>query len=194
MNIVTVTYNSNFHYIRPDISLNRDGNDYFCPDGITDFTVAPFVFIRIDKAGKSVGAKFAQRYYSRIGYGLNLTAKSLIDNTVPQSFFTANSLDNSTYVSELFLPEEFPFNKINESLKQFVKQLQEKSNNPAQDNFLALTDSQTLKEIFASKMEQITKLSSIRTGDFIALELCNHVKIHTDSIVSFGDISFTLKS
>lgn len=194
MNIVTVTYNSNFHYIRPDISLNRDRNDYFCPDGITDFTVAPFVFIRIDKAGKSVGAKFAQRYYSRIGYGLNLTAESLIDNSVPQSFLTANSLDNSTYVSELFLPEEFPFNKINESLKQFIRQLQEESNIPAQDDFFALTDSQTLKEFFAGKMEQITRLSSIRTGDFIVLELCSHIKIRPDSMVSFGDISFTLKS
>ena len=59
MNIVTVPYNSDFYYIRPDISLNRDSNDYFCPDEVTEITVAPFVYIRMDKAGKAISYKFA---------------------------------------------------------------------------------------------------------------------------------------
>lgn len=193
MNIVTVTYNSNFHYIRPDISLNRDGNDYFCPDGITEFTVAPFVFIRIDKAGKSVGAKFAQRYYSRMGYGVNLTAQSLIDKSAPQSFLTANSLDNSTYISELYSPEEFPSNKIKESLMQLMQQDREEGNDIVSNYFTASGNPLNITDIFSVKMEQITRLSSVRTGDFIALELCAPVKTYPGCHVKFGDISFTLK-
>ena len=105
MNIITVPYNSDFHYIRPDISLNRDSNDYFCPDDITEIAVVPFIYIRMERAGKAISAKFANRYCSQIGYGVSLSAKSLIVENCPVSFQTANSLDNSTYISQLFQPD-----------------------------------------------------------------------------------------
>lgn len=178
MNIITVTYNSDFFYIRPDISLNRDGNDYFCPDNITEIAVAPFIYIRIDKAGKSIQSKFAHRYYSSIGYGVNLSGQSLIDNNIPQSFLMANALDNTTYISQLYHPDEFPLEKL----------VQEFQNTLSAENGTA-----ALLNIFNKKIEQITSLSSVRTGDLIALELAYPVQKELNSSVKFGEIEFMIR-
>ncbi len=169
MNILTVSHNSDFYYIRPDISLNRDSNDYFCPDGITEITVAPFIYIRMDKAGKAVSRKFAPRYYSTVGYGVNLTAASLINCEVPQSFLTANSLDNTTYVSATYSFEEFPFEIL--------------------DNL----SGEKIKEIFNEQIEKITRLTSVRTGDYIAIELAPHTPITVGKSIKLGEIAFTIK-
>ncbi len=190
MNILTVTYNSDFYYIRPDISLNRDSNDYFCPDGITEITVAPFLYIRIDKAGKAVNRKFAPRYYSSIGYGINLTAASIIDKNAPQSFLTANSLDNSTYVSKICTLDEFEPEILLESLQQFCK-----SSNVSvpEDVMEVLSGKENIVQLFNTQLEKITRLTSVRTGDFIAVELAPHSPAPIDSAIQLGEIKFTIK-
>lgn len=98
MNIITVPYGSKGFYSRPDTSLNRDSNDYFCPDGITALAAAVFIYARATKAGKSVAAKFAQRYYTAIGTGIHLSAPGLVCGFSPESWWLAHSLDNSTFL------------------------------------------------------------------------------------------------
>lgn len=98
MNIFTVPYGSKSFYTRPDTSLNKDSNDYFCPDGITQLAAAVFVYARAAKAGKSVASKFAPRYYNVIGTGIHLSAPELIEDGNPASWWLANSLDNSTFL------------------------------------------------------------------------------------------------
>lgn len=179
MNIVTVPYNSDFYYIRPDISLNRDSNDYFCPDEITEITVAPFVYIRMDKAGKAISFKFAGRYCSQIGYGVNLTAQSLVNKDYPMSFLTANSLDNTTYVSKLYLPQEFPADLL--------------KNNNLQENIFQDFNATELIERFYKQIEKITRLTSVRTGDLIILELAEPVPVKIGSNIKLGELSFSIK-
>ena len=179
MNIVTVPDNSDFYYIRPDISLNRDSNDYFCPDEITEITVAPFVYIRMDKAGKAISFKFAGRYCSQIGYGVNLTAQSLVNKDYPMSFLTANSLDNTTYVSKLYLPQEFPADLL--------------KNNNLQENIFLDFNATELIERFYKQIEKITRLTSVRTGDLIILELAEPVPVKIGSNIKLGELSFSIK-
>lgn len=191
MNIITTTYNSNFFYVRPDISLNRDSNDYFCPDEISEITVAPFLYIRMDKAGKSVQAKFASRYYSSIGYGLNLTAKSLIDEKHPQSFLMANSLDNSTIVSQLYATDKFNCASIlQEMLKVDGKRAEivYMDRECAPEKSLAL-----LEELFNKKTEVISRLTSFKTGDYIAIEIAEHTPVKIGDIITFGELKFQIK-
>ena len=106
MNIITVPYNSKGYFVRPDTSLNKDSNDYFCPDNITELAVASFIFVRASKAGKSVSAKFASRYYTTYGTGFRLWAPGMIDSSAPESWWMANSLDNSTFITEEGLPAD----------------------------------------------------------------------------------------
>ena len=50
MNIITVPYGSENFYCRPDTSLNRDSNDYFCPDGVTELAASVFIYAKAIKA------------------------------------------------------------------------------------------------------------------------------------------------
>ena len=99
MNIITVPYGSKGFYVRPDTSLNRDSNDYFCPDGITELAAAVFIYAKATKAGKSVSSKFAPRYYTAIGTGIHLSASQLASDNRPESWWIAHSLDNSTFLT-----------------------------------------------------------------------------------------------
>ena len=192
MNIVTVPYNSDFYYIRPDISLNRDGNDYFCPDNITEIAVAPFIYIRMDKAGKAISAKFAHRYCSQIGYGLNLTAQSLINEEYPMSFCTANSLDNSTYISQLYQPEEFPAQNIIQAIE--TSELFNKNTDATiRAKEILGNGIENIKDQFYTHIERITKLSSVRTGDLIILELTPSQIVTQSSRIEFDSFNFSIK-
>ena len=98
LNIITVPYGSKGFYVRPGTSLNRDSNDYFCPDGVNELAAAVFIYARATKAGKSVAAKFAPRYYTSIGTGIHLYAPALATDDSPQSWWVSRSLDNSTFL------------------------------------------------------------------------------------------------
>lgn len=191
MNIITTKYNSNFYYVRPDISLNRDSNDYFCPDDITEITVAPFLYIRMDKAGKSVQAKFASRYYSSIGYGLNITAQSLINEKYPESFLMANSLDNSTIVSQLYATD-----KVNSAsiLQETIKINGKAAEILYMDRKCAPEKSLSLLEgLFNKKAEVISRLTSFKTGDYIAVEIAEHTPVKIGDTITFGELTFQIR-
>lgn len=186
MNIITISYNSNFYYIRPDTSLNRDSNDYFCPDHITEITVVPFIYIRFDKAGKSISTKFASRYYTQMGYGLNLAAQSLIDPSEPFSFSTANSLDNTTYISTLYKPGLFPAAVFSteSSLPFDIPRL---LNEDSTINIPATLDA------FHLKLEQVSRLCSVKTGDLLVMELCSPKTLPLTCSIQLGEIAFSIK-
>ena len=99
MNIFTVPYGSNDFYARPDTSLNKDSNDYFCPDYITGLAASVFVYARAIKAGKSVASKFAPRYYNAIGTGVHFWVPEMVSPDSPQTWWMAHSLDNTTFLS-----------------------------------------------------------------------------------------------
>ncbi len=199
MNIVTVPFNSTFYYIRPDISLNRDSNDYFCPECISEITVVPFIYIRMDKAGKSIASKFAERYYSQIGYGLNLSAKSLVEEGIPLSAAMANSLDNTTYVSDLNKFEEFNIGEFASQLREFAEQkFIRESGVSVRIHIAEGRDGDEvrmdhIREMFNRKIALITPFTSVRSGDYIAIELSDPVPLPFNRRIKFGEISFMVK-
>lgn len=178
MNIIAIPYDGpeGCFYFRPDTTLNRDCENYYCPESVTSLSVTPAVYIRVDRAGKAIAAKFARRYYSRIGYGLNITASSLIDENVPQSFCMANSLDNTTYLSELFTPEAFPIKELNAETKADIT-----------------TETASLLAYIDKKIEEITPSISVRTGDYIVFELSPTRSLGPAAEVRFMNLLFSVK-
>jgi hypothetical protein len=101
LNIIIQSYNNgNKFYLKPDTSLNRDCNNYFCPETIGSLSVSPFIYIRIERAGKSILEKFAERYYKSGGYGISLKAVSYTTGENTQREMS-NLLDNSTFLSPI---------------------------------------------------------------------------------------------
>lgn len=106
MNLITIPYSSEAFYIRPDTSLNRDSNDYFCPDGVDELVATVFIYAKAGKAGKSVASRFANRYYSIIGEGIHLSAPAIAKDNTPESWWVSNSLDSSTFLLGNEAPKE----------------------------------------------------------------------------------------
>lgn len=152
MNIVLFGHNGKFHYFRPDISLNRGGNDYFCPDGITELAVTPFIYLKMERAAKAVSARFAPRYYREAGYGLHLTATQLEQPGDPVSWHTARSLDSTLYVAPAVPLEQF-------------------SCPPELQSAEALRLPEGLFRLFDRQLETVSLRSWLRAGDFVCLEL-----------------------
>ena len=48
-------------------------------------------------------------------------------------------------------------------------------------------------QFFYEKIEKITKYTSVRTGDFIAMELHTPVIMPSEMAIKFGEISFSIK-
>ena len=59
---------------RPDTSWEREDKDLYAPDFVDGYLFSPVLFVRISKAGKCIGRKFAGRYYDAVNYGILLHA------------------------------------------------------------------------------------------------------------------------
>lgn len=157
MNIVTIPYGGRSHYLRPDTSYNKDRNDYFCPDTIKLLAAVPFIYVRVDRAAKAVSAKFASRYYSTFGYGVRLIAPELILPGSPETWWLANSLDLSTYLS----------NPVNLTQRSTV--LEAVSGYTSSAPYLA--DPDTLLQKINSSFEAVSQYTSLKTGDYLTIDL-----------------------
>lgn len=196
MNIITKPYGSKLHYIKPDISYNKDWNDYFCPESITELAAVPFLYTRIERAGKAIASKFAERYYTGIGYGIQLVATSLLQSNHPENWHLAHSLDNTVYFSPLQAKEESP--KIIQVLQTWTlpgdctaKIVEEQA-----DAFVQSLFSTDLISLMNNAIEEISLYSSLKTGDFIAFELPFTQPFlmpqQSGTTIQLGEIHFTI--
>jgi hypothetical protein len=156
MNIFVVREESGDFIIRPDSTLNRGGEDYYCPSEISEIETRHIIFLRIDKLGKSILRKFSHRYYSLIGYGITISACT--DNiswkySEPARSMIANYLDDTTVVSDTVPLNKFaPFEENAEKRERFL-------------------------EYADTKIEEISALTSVKSGDLIAFETGDAVRI-----------------
>lgn len=152
MNILVHTHSEKI-YCRPDTSWERENRDYYIPEGVDSLSYSPILFARISKAGKCVQKKFASRYYDSFGYGLLL----YIGN-VEEDLATTSCADRTS-----ILPHPL-YNPI-------VLDSAEKEFSIFKDHELIYKTSEGSKELIESAIEKATKFTSIRIGDFIAIEM-----------------------
>lgn len=140
--------------VRPDTTWKRDDDSCWMPDFVTLASWAPVEFISISRLGKSVPAKFADRYYDAIGFGFLLYPETLIDGS-PEGFACASCLDHTTFLS-------YP--------RTFGKDHDEE--------FIVLKDGAEIfrrpplpvSEIWAA-VEDVTGRCLVRRGDLLAIEM-----------------------
>ncbi len=181
MNIITIPYGSHSYYIRPDTSWNKDRNDYFCPDNIEELVAVPFIYARMDRAAKAVAVKFAPRYYTITGYGIRLIAPAMIIPGKPESWWLANSLDMSTYMSEGV--EKSKADEVIEIIKNY-----------AHCNEYLSAD--LLTEKINTSIESVSKYTSLKTGDYIINDLLPDnsliLKKGRNESITLGEIEFKI--
>ena len=98
MNIIVKTKGGSI-YCRPDTTWERENKDLYTPDFIESFSFTPVLFARISKAGKFVGAKYANRYYDGIGFGILLYASDQADGTLA-SIAETSCIDHTSFLPQ----------------------------------------------------------------------------------------------
>ena len=163
MNIIVKT-SSGHITVRPDTTWEKDNEDFYPPEFVDELTYSPVLFARVLKPGRSVGAKFASRYYDSVGYGVLLYPENMLDSS-PESYAQATCLDHSS-----FLPSPtFPLQRLEEDgqFRLFRNETE-----------IFTFDHPSLNMI-EDTLVQATKLLYIRTGDLIAIELASRKSLTT---------------
>jgi acylpyruvate hydrolase len=92
-------------FMKPDTSILRDGEDFYYPDFTSDLHFECELVLRIDKVGKNISEKFANKYYSTLTLGIDFTARDLQQlckkNGLPWEI--AKSFEHSAPISTNYL-------------------------------------------------------------------------------------------
>ncbi|MDR6808096.1 2-keto-4-pentenoate hydratase/2-oxohepta-3-ene-1,7-dioic acid hydratase in catechol pathway [Dyadobacter sp. BE34] len=64
-------------FLKPETAQLRPGEDFYYPEFSKDVHYEVELVVKINRAGKNIEEKFAHRYYSEIGIGVDFTARDL---------------------------------------------------------------------------------------------------------------------
>ena len=64
-------------FMKPDVAILRPGMPFFYPNFSKDIHFECELVVKIDRVGKNIAEKFAHKYYSEIGLGIDFTARDL---------------------------------------------------------------------------------------------------------------------
>ena len=161
MNIIVKPYGSDLCYCRPDTTWERENRDLYSPDCVNAWNWTPVIFARISKAGKCISPKFASRYYDSLNFGTllyiggaDVASGSCVDHTsiLPLPLFNPVVLETEGNKFEVVKNEKPIF-----SLET-----------PGAD---CLLDGSTLLQAAEAAICKASQLTSLRIGDYVAVEL-----------------------
>lgn len=166
MNIIVSLFGSNGadYCFRPDTTLEKESFDYYIPDGVSELTYSPVLFVRLCRAGKAIGEKFAGRYYDSGGFGVLLYGESIIGSGAAAGLSMASSLDKTSLL---------PFPLIDKDVLENGRNSFSLSVN-GNGIFACSPGFAEIPEI----LHRISIHTSLRTGDIVAVELGERRPIH----------------
>ena len=161
MNIIVKPYGSDLCYCRPDTTWERENRDLYSPDCVNAWNWTPVIFARISKAGKCISPKFASRYYDSLNFGAllyiggaDVASGSCVDHTsiLPLPLFNPVVLETEGNKFEVVKNEKSIF-----SLET--------------PGVYCLQDGSTLLQAAEAAICKASQLTSLRIGDYVAVEL-----------------------
>jgi fumarylpyruvate hydrolase len=92
-------------FMKGETAVLKDNKPFFYPDFSQQIEYEVEIVVRIDKLGKGIDEKFASRYYSEIGLGIDFTARDLQQRqrAAGGPWEICKSFDNSAPISS-FVP------------------------------------------------------------------------------------------
>jgi acylpyruvate hydrolase len=95
-------------FMKADVSLLRPGTPFFYPSFSNDIHYECEVVVKIDRVGKNIAERFAHKYYSEIGLGIDFTARDLQAQCKKKGhpWEIAKSFEGSAAISKNFIPVE----------------------------------------------------------------------------------------
>ncbi len=114
-------------FMKADISLLRPGTPFFYPNFSNDIHYECEVVVKIDRVGKNIAERFAHKYYSEIGLGIDFTARDLLAECKKKGhpWEIAKSFEGSAAIGKNFIPVEgLDVDKLQFSMNQNGEEVQ----------------------------------------------------------------------
>jgi 2-keto-4-pentenoate hydratase/2-oxohepta-3-ene-1,7-dioic acid hydratase in catechol pathway len=94
-------------FMKPDTALLRNNKPFYVPDFSQELHYETELIVKIDRIGKNIAPRFASRYYSEIGLGVDFTARDLQRKLKAEGkpWEISKAFDNSAVIGN-FLPVE----------------------------------------------------------------------------------------
>ncbi len=93
-------------FMKPDSSLLRNNDPFYLPEWTKEVHHEIELVLRICRLGKNIEKKFASRYYTEIGLGIDFTARDVQDQLKKKGlpWEKAKAFDQSAVISSNFFP------------------------------------------------------------------------------------------
>ena len=157
---------------RPDTTWERENKDIYAIPAVSAYKYTPVLFVRVSKAGKCVGYKFASRYYDGFNFGVLLYG-CLPAGTPVESPAEGNCLEASAetgglhWSSCLDHSSILPFPLYN----PVVLENDEKEFTLRKNGTVLFSTEEGSAEMIENAIAEASELVSLRIGDIIAIEL-----------------------
>jgi acylpyruvate hydrolase len=144
-------------FLKPDTAIQPKGHPFFIPHFSDDIHYEVELVIRINKTGKHIEEKFAHKYYSQIGLGIDFTARDVQQECKAKGlpWEKAKGFDGSAQISRTFIDKsDLDLNNITFSLKKNDEQVQ-------------LGNSKDMCFNFDAIIAHLSKFYTLKIGDLI---------------------------
>lgn len=152
-------------YFIPDSALVNSGKPFFIPEFSDEFEAFLSPVVRISRIGKSIGSRFAHRYYTEIAPGVHFRAsklrRELLAARIPAD--PSHSFDRSMTVGE-FIPLD--------SIDKGTAITMLKNNVVA-----AECDIEKWKGEIGNLLENVSRSNTVKMGDYIVPQLIGPTKV-----------------
>lgn len=119
-------------FMKPDTAVLRPGTPFYYPEFSKDIHFECELVVRIDRVGKNIEERFAHKYYSEIGLGIDFTARDLQQKCKEKGhpWEIAKAFEGSAPVSKNFISKDtLDLEKISFTLEQNGKLVQRGNSN-----------------------------------------------------------------
>lgn len=93
-------------FLKPDTALLRNNDPFYIPAFSQELHYECELVVRINRVGKGIAERFAHRYYSEVGLGIDFTARDLQREAIAKGlpWERCKAFDHSAALSPEFIP------------------------------------------------------------------------------------------
>lgn len=97
-------------FMKPDTALLKNNKPFYLPEFSDELHYETELIIKINRLGKNIDPKFAHRYYSEIGLGVDFTARDLQRKLKNEGkpWEISKAFDNSAVIGDFLPISQFP--------------------------------------------------------------------------------------